>query len=85
MKMKRILIGKTNDAIQKKTIFPWSNWLFLPFYVPLLRIALLGIANNASMSQSRKSLRDSLHVKAHCSISQSYWDRKGLMLQPPSC
>ena len=30
--MKRILIGKTGDAIQKKIIFPWSNWLFLPTY-----------------------------------------------------
>ena len=68
--MKRILIGKTGDAIQRK-LFSLVKMAILMYQpIPLLRIALLGIANNASMSQSRKSLRDSLHVKDHCSISQ---------------
>ena len=67
--MKQILIGKTSDAIQKKSFFLGQNgYSYQP--IPLLRVTLLGIANNASMSQSRKSLRDSLHVKDHCSISQ---------------
>ena len=67
--MKRILLGKNGDAIQIKLIFLGQNgYSYQP--IPLLRIAHLGIANNASMSQSRKSLRDSLHVKDHCSISQ---------------
>ena len=67
--MKPVLIGKTGDAIQRELFFLSLNgYSYQP--IPLLRIALLGIANNASMSQSRKSLRDSLHVKDHCSISQ---------------
>ena len=67
--MKRILIGKTGDAIQRELFLLGQNgYSYQP--IPLLRIALLGIANNASMSQSRKSLWDSLHVKDHCSISQ---------------
>ena len=67
--LKRILIGKTMMPFKENYFFLGQNgYSYQP--IPLLRIALLGIANNASMSQSRKSLRDSLHVKDHCSISQ---------------